>query len=109
MSISPPIVDVELSAVPPGSVALVHRVDAPEGDAERLKRLGVCIGRRLMVVQHGDPLIVRVHGTRIGLSARLAACVRVHPCCREAGAVLPEAGGGLSAACVEAGVEAGRP
>jgi Fe2+ transport system protein FeoA len=42
-----------------------------------LKSLGICVGRRVQLAKVGDPLIVRVLGTRVGLSARLAECVVV--------------------------------
>jgi hypothetical protein len=35
------------------------------------------VGRRVQLVKSGDPLVVRVLGARVGLSARLAACVSV--------------------------------
>jgi len=41
--------------------------------------MGICVGRQVQLVQAGDPLIVRVLGTRVGLSARLAAGVVVEP------------------------------
>ena len=50
------------------------------GDVEaqvRLKRLGVCEGRKLQVVQAGDPMIVVAVGARIGISRSLASCVHV--------------------------------
>lgn len=50
-------------------------------DAARLQAMGVCVGRRVMLVQTGDPLIVRVAGTRIGISARLAEQVMVSAIC----------------------------
>ena len=34
------------------------------------------------VVQSGDPMIVRVLGTRIGLAAVLAGCIEVEDTCR---------------------------
>ena len=42
--------------------------------------LGVCVGRRVELVKGGDPLILRVFGSRLGLSAALAARVRVEVC-----------------------------
>jgi hypothetical protein len=39
--------------------------------------MGVCIGRKLSLVQSGDPLIVCVVGSRVGMSARLAETVYV--------------------------------
>jgi len=51
-----------------------------EKDLERLKAMGLCVGRTLEVLKAGDPLIVRVYGTRIGLSARMAKHIRIQPC-----------------------------
>jgi Fe2+ transport system protein FeoA len=65
--------------LPLGTVATVTDLTAVDGDAVRLKSLGICVGRRVQLVQAGDPLIVRVLGTRVGLSARLAASVAVAP------------------------------
>lgn len=45
--------------------------------AVQLKRLGVCQGRQIEVLQPGDPMVLRVVGARIGISRRLAACVTV--------------------------------
>ena len=58
---------------------LIERVDNPD-DLQRLMAMGVCAGRRVEVIQRGDPLIVRVFGSRIGLSARLAQHVHVSTC-----------------------------
>jgi Fe2+ transport system protein FeoA len=52
-------------------------MDGDDGDAVRLKAMGLCLGRRVQLVKGGDPLIVRVIGTRVGLSARLAEQVFV--------------------------------
>ena len=41
-------------------------------DALRLKRLGVCAGRNVEVMRTGDPMVLNVIGTQIGVS-RLAA------------------------------------
>jgi len=46
--------------------------------------MGVCIGRRLMMIRAGDPMIVKVLGSRIGISARLAQRVQVLPCAGDA-------------------------
>jgi len=68
-----------LCALPAHASARVVRVDAGHEDAVRLMALGVCVGRRIQVVKPGDPIIVQVVGTRVGLSARLAAGVLVEP------------------------------
>ena len=59
-----------------------YRVDNVEDlgeSSERLKRLGICQNRRLEVLQTGDPMVVRVVGSRVGLSRRLAQNVVVSP------------------------------
>ena len=43
----------------------------------RLKRLGICENRRIDVLQTGDPMIVRVVGSRIGVSRSLARSIQV--------------------------------
>lgn len=60
--------------------AVVRRVDAGDDDMGRLMALGVCAGRSLELIQRGDPLIVRVLGSRLGVSSRLAARVFVERC-----------------------------
>ena len=45
--------------------------------AIRLKRMGICSGRRISVVQTGDPMILRVVGARVGLSRELTGTVMV--------------------------------
>ena len=60
--------------------ATVRALDTDDEDTDRLKTLGLCVGRQVEVVKSGDPLIVRIFGSRLGLAARLAARVRVEPC-----------------------------
>jgi Fe2+ transport system protein FeoA len=57
--------------------ARVVSVSAEADDAVRLMALGICVGRRVEIIKAGDPMIVRVVGARVGLSARLAANVLV--------------------------------
>lgn len=66
-----------LTEAPVGGVFRVVGVEAHCDDAARLKAMGVCLGRRLSLVQMGDPLIVCVVGSRVGMSARLAETVLV--------------------------------
>jgi Fe2+ transport system protein FeoA len=58
---------------------LIAELDAAGPELDRLKMMGVCAARRAHVVKHGDPMIVRVLGVRIGLTRGLASCVRVVP------------------------------
>jgi Fe2+ transport system protein FeoA len=63
----------------PGVAARILAVEAEPGDQDRLECLGLCVGRTVEVVQAGDPMIVRVLGTRIGIAAVLAAAVLIEP------------------------------
>ena len=60
--------------------ALVHHVEATDDDMRRLMTLGICAGRRIELVQSGDPMILRVFGSRLGVSRRLASRVLVSVC-----------------------------
>ena len=52
------------------------------GDAMvRLKRLGICGERTVEVIQPGDPMVLKVVGSRLGVSRRLAESVIVSPIC----------------------------
>jgi Fe2+ transport system protein FeoA len=68
---------VHLHRLPPGASARVVDLEVDGLDRERLEVMGLCAGRTVEVVKTGDPMIVRVLGTRIGLAGRLAAIVRV--------------------------------
>ena len=71
---------IPLDRIEVGHCAKVTEVEASEADIEQLMAMGVCVGRRVMLMQTGDPLILKVLGTRIGVSARLASNVKVQPC-----------------------------
>lgn len=71
--------DQSLSAMPVGGCGRVVSVDVSAADLERLEVMGLCAGRMVCVVKDGDPMIVRVLGTRIGLAAALAAKVQLRP------------------------------
>ncbi|MCO5044976.1 MAG: ferrous iron transport protein A [Verrucomicrobia bacterium] len=69
-----------LTELKPNQFGVLQRVEAVDGELERLMAMGVCEGRTVELVQAGDPLILKVYGTRIGISARLAARLRVEAC-----------------------------
>jgi len=71
---------VRLEALPPRVCAVVRSVATDDEDTQRLKTLGVCLGRRVELVRAGDPLILKVFGSRLGISAELAARVSVEIC-----------------------------
>jgi Fe2+ transport system protein FeoA len=72
--------DVRLDELPPHVCAVVRHIATDDEDTRRLKTLGVCVGRRVELVRSGDPLILKVFGSRLGLSAELARRVRVEVC-----------------------------
>lgn len=72
--------DVRLDQLNARECAVVQHVDAPCDDMERLMAMGVCAGRTVELIQRGDPLILKVYGTRVGVSARLATRVTVRRC-----------------------------
>ncbi len=67
-----------LDSASPGRF-LCTAIDATAVSPARMQSLGICVGRPLELVSTGDPLIVRVCGTSVGLSRQLAATVKVAP------------------------------
>lgn len=72
--------ETRLDELPPKTCAVVRRIETDGEEVQRLKSLGLCIGRQIEVVKTGDPLIVKIFGSRIGLSASLARCVWLEVC-----------------------------
>jgi Fe2+ transport system protein FeoA len=71
---------VRLDELPAHTCAVVREIATDDEDSHRLKTLGVCVGRRVELMRVGDPLILKVFGSRLGLSAELAARVQVEVC-----------------------------
>ena len=71
---------MRLDELPARVCAVVRSVATDDEDTKRLKTLGVCVGRRVELVRVGNPLILKIFGSRLGLSAELAARVRVEVC-----------------------------
>lgn len=69
-----------LSDLPPRVCGIVRDVETDDEETARLKTLGVCPGRRVELVRGGDPIILKIFGTRLGLAGALAARVRVEIC-----------------------------
>jgi Fe2+ transport system protein FeoA len=72
--------ETRLDKLPRRSCAVVRRIETESEEFLRLKSLGLCIGRQIEVVKSGDPLIIKIFGSRIGLSASLAARVWLEVC-----------------------------
>jgi Fe2+ transport system protein FeoA len=79
-TIEHPAATVRLDELPPRVCAVVRSVETEDEDTQRLKTLGVCVGRRVELVRAGNPLILKIFGSRLGISAELAARVRVEVC-----------------------------
>ena len=75
-----PLTLVRLDELPPRICAVVRSISTDDEDTHRLKTLGVCVGRRVELVRAGNPLILKVFGSRLGISAELAARVQVEVC-----------------------------
>jgi Fe2+ transport system protein FeoA len=71
---------VRLDELPPRVCAVVRSIATDDEDTNRLKTLGVCVGRRVELVRAGNPLILKIFGSRLGISAELAMRVRVEVC-----------------------------
>ena len=65
--------------LPKNAVCAVQAVDASEAHTLRLAGLGLTAGREVRVVKCGEPTIVQVYGTRIGIAKSLAKGIRVVP------------------------------
>jgi Fe2+ transport system protein FeoA len=80
-TVKPTIIrETRLDELPPRTCAVVRRIETDGEEVQRLKSLGLCVGRQIEVVKSGDPLIVKIFGSRIGLSASLAAHVWLETC-----------------------------
>ena len=73
-----PIV-LRLSALKPMECGVITEL-GQGSTSSRLQAMGICLGRRVEVVKNGDPLILKVYGTRIGLSGRMADEIEVEVC-----------------------------
>lgn len=65
--------------LPKNAVCAVRAVDASEEHTLRLAGLGLTAGREVRIVKRGEPTIVQVYGTRIGIAKSLAQGIRVTP------------------------------
>jgi Fe2+ transport system protein FeoA len=69
---------VPLTSVPLGTMVTLHDVRDP-GSRSPLRSLGLIDSCRMRLCKIGDPCIVQVRATRIGLSREVARCVFVVP------------------------------
>lgn len=71
---------VRLGELRVGECGIVIDLDLGDNDDKRLRTLGICPGRRVWLVRPGDPMVLKVMGTRLGLAAELARRVTVEVC-----------------------------
>jgi Fe2+ transport system protein FeoA len=55
-----------------GTRCTVESIESGDIAIQRLMAMGLCVGRQIEIIRHGNPLIVRLLGARIGVSARVA-------------------------------------
>ena len=72
--------EIPLPQLLPGQCAVVRRVESESEEVQRLITLGVYVCRRVEVVRAGDPLIIKIFGSRIGISASLTSRVWLEVC-----------------------------
>ncbi|HEX6201662.1 MAG TPA: FeoA domain-containing protein [Thermoanaerobaculia bacterium] len=70
---------VELTSLAVGDRARLHGASLERTDREILEALGLTGACRLRVCQAGDPWIVQVRATRIGIADPVARAIRVVP------------------------------
>lgn len=78
-SSSAPAGAVRLSTLAPGQVATLHGADLTSHDCALLSALGLTDKCLLRICKIGEPCIVQVHATRIGLSRSVADSILVVP------------------------------
>lgn len=79
-AVDPGLHGMKLTNLHRGCVGVISSFTADSQDVNRLKAMGICVGRKVQLIKHGDPLIVLVLGTRLGISARLATEIVVLAC-----------------------------
>jgi Fe2+ transport system protein FeoA len=72
-----PIFNIGLDGIAEGTPVRISSLETASDEQYHLESMGLCVGRTVEVVRGGDPMIVRVLGTRIGIAAVLAAAVRI--------------------------------
>lgn len=77
ISVAPEARIQRLSEVASGSVCRIDAVAATADHAARLAGLGITVGRQVRVLRTGDPTVVQVYGSRLGLARALAELVHV--------------------------------
>lgn len=72
VAMTTPSTHCRLDQVTAGTCCTVDSIESGEIAIQRLMAMGLCVGRQIEIIRHGNPLIVRLLGARIGVSARVA-------------------------------------
>lgn len=75
---TPPAV-VPLTSLPEGATARLHDADLDVEARELLRGLGLTDRALVRVCKQGEPCVIQVHATRIGITGRVARAIRVEP------------------------------
>ena len=70
---------VALSTLATGASGSVHDAQLDEDAISQLRALGLSVSRRFRLCKAGEPCIVQIGGTRIGVSKAVAARILVVP------------------------------
>jgi Fe2+ transport system protein FeoA len=70
---------IRLSDVTTGTVARLHEVHLDREAHDVLRGLGLTDTATFRICKQGEPCVVQVHATRIGLSNRVARQILVRP------------------------------
>lgn len=70
---------IQLTSLSPGTAARFHASDLEAQDTALLEALGMTRSCRFRLCQAGDPWIVQVRETRIGLASAVASRILVIP------------------------------
>lgn len=81
---------VRLCDLPAGGIARLDRRELAEGEACLLAAMGLTEGCRLVMRSCGDPCIVEVRSTRIGLARSVASRLLVSPAGQVAGSAVAQ-------------------
>ncbi len=76
-TVASPQATISLTQLPAARFGIIRQIASDQIDAERLAGLGLCPGRRVEIIKPGDPMILRVYGVHVGLSARLSRHIQV--------------------------------
>ena len=79
MSVADLADSVSLLDMAPKSSGRIHTVESSSDFTARLESMGMCEGRTVRLVKHGDPCIVNVYGSRVGIARDVARLIHVTP------------------------------